>query len=71
MQIMIEHLFNQIKTYPLKNKISLSPVAKGEGRGEDMCMESLIKEEQGTACPMLLLQQELHHQILLASALRL
>jgi hypothetical protein len=41
MQIMIEHLFNQTKTYPLENKISPSPVAKGEGSGEDMCMESL------------------------------
>ncbi len=38
---MIEHLFNQIKTYPLENKISPSPVAKGEGCGEDMYLESL------------------------------
>ena len=40
MQIMIEHLFNQTKTYPFEIKISPSPVAKGEGHGEDMCMES-------------------------------
>ena len=71
MQIIVEHLFNQTKTYPLENKISPSPVAKGEGRGEYMYMESLNKEEQCTVCPMLLLQLELHHQILLASALRL
>ncbi len=42
MQIIIEYLFNQTKTYPLENKISPSAVARGEGRGEDMCMESLI-----------------------------
>ena len=41
MQIILEHLFNQTKTYPLEIKISPSLVAKGEGRGEDMCMESL------------------------------
>ena len=71
MQIIIEHLFNQTKTYPLEIKISPSLVAKGEGRGEDMCMESLNMEEQNTAFPMLLLQQELSHQILPASALHL
>ena len=64
MQIILEHLFNQTKTYPLENIISPSLVAKGEGRGEDMCMESLNMEEQNTAYPMLLLQQEQHHQIL-------
>ncbi len=69
MQIMIEHLFNQIKTYPLEIKISPSPVAKGEGRGEDMYMESLIKNEQSTVCPRPLLQPGLNHQILPASAL--
>jgi hypothetical protein len=37
---LVEHLFNQTKTYPLEIKISPSPVAKGEGCGEDMCMES-------------------------------
>ncbi len=72
MQIILEHLFNQTKTYPLENMISPSLVAKGEGRGEDMCMDSLLnKEEQNTAYPMLLLQQELHHQILPALALHL
>ncbi len=40
MQIMIEHLFNQTKTFPLEIKISPSLVAKGEGRREDMCLES-------------------------------
>ncbi len=71
MQIIVEHLFNQIKTDPLEIKISPSPVAKGEGRGEDMCMESLIKNEQSTAGPRLLLQPGLNHQILPASALHL
>ena len=66
---MIEHLFNQTKTYPLEIKISPSLVAKEEGRGEDMCMESLITNEQSTAGPMLLLQPGLSHQILPASAL--
>ena len=67
---MIEHLFNQTKTYPLENKISPSPVAKGEGCGEDMCMES-FKDEQSTASPRLPLQPGLSHQILPASALHL
>ena len=66
---MIEHLFNQIKTYPLENKISPSPVAKGEGCGEDMCMESLITNEQSTADPRLQLQPGLSHQILPVLAL--
>lgn len=61
---MIEHLFNQIKTYPLEKKISPSPVAKGEGCGEDMYMESLITNEQSTAFPRLPLQPGLNHQIL-------
>ena len=69
MQIMIEHLFNQTKTYPLEIKISPSLVAKGEGHGEDMYMESIIKNEQSTAFPRLLLQPELSHQILPALAL--
>ncbi len=69
MQIMIEHLFNQTKTYPLENKISPSQVVKGEGCGEDMCMESLITNEQSTADPRFLLQPGLNHQILPASAL--
>ena len=71
MQIILEHLFNQTKTYPLANMISPSLVAKREGRGEDMHMESLNKEEQNTAYPMLLLQPELSHQILPALALHL
>ena len=67
---MIEHLFNQIKTYPLEIKISPSPVAKGEGYGEDMCMDhSITTNEQSTAYPRLPLQRELSHQILPASAL--
>ena len=69
MQIILEHLFNQTKTYPLENMISPSLVAKGEGRGEDVYMESIIKNEQSTAYPMLPLQPELNHQILPASAL--
>jgi hypothetical protein len=68
---MIEHLFNQIKTYPLEIKLYLSLVAKGEGCGEDMCMESLITNEQSMARPRLLLQPGLSHQILPASALHL
>ena len=71
MQIILEHLFYQIKTYPLKIKISPSPVAKGEGCGEDMCMESFITNEQSTAFPRLLPQPELSHQILPALALHL
>jgi len=69
---MIEHLFNQIKTYPLDIWISPSQVAKGEGCGEDMCMEHLITtNEQSTAYPRFLLQPVLSHQILPASALHL
>ena len=68
---MIEHLFNQIKTYPLEIKLSLSLVSKREGCGEDICMESLITNEQNTAFPRLLPQPELSHQILPALALHL
>ncbi len=71
MQIIVEHLFNQIKTYPLEIKISPSPVVKEEGCGEDMCMESLITNEQSTAFPRLLLQPGLSHQILPVLALHL
>ena len=68
---MIEHLFYQTKTYTLEINISPSPVAKGEGCGEDMCMESIIKNEQSTAYPRFLLQPELSHQILPALVLHL
>ena len=69
---MIEHLFNQIKTFPLTIKISPSQVAKGEGCGEDMCMDHLITtNEQSTAFPRFLLQPVLNHQILPALALHL
>ena len=69
---MIEQLFNQIKTYPLKIKISPSHVAKGEGCGEDLYMEHLITtNEQSTAFPTLLPQPELRHQILPVLALHL
>jgi hypothetical protein len=70
---MIEHLLNQIKTYPLEIRISPSQVTKGEGCGEDMCMEteSATTGEQSTACPRLPLQPGLSHQILPALALHL
>ena len=69
---MIEHLFNQIKTYPLKIRISPSQVAKGEGCGEDMYMDhSITTNEQSTAFPRLPPQPELRHQILPVLALHL
>ncbi len=51
MQIIVEHLFNQTKTYPLENKISPSHVVKEEGCGEDMCMESLIMSNKVRNAP--------------------